>query len=252
MNKILDNLQKNWITYGFETVVVVVGILGAYALNNWNTARIDKEKEQVILIQLKSEFESNLDQLESKMQMRNQIIRNGQKILNALDEDIKPPEDSLFLWIAKSYYVPTFDPIVNNISASGDLNLISNNQLKRILAVWTSELVQVTEEEEIWKRFWHDYYLPLVIKHLNYRKLMNLSEKQNHARSYLLSGKPYLLEMGYRDHDIDTWKVLKSVQDFEDYIARGVRTSYITNIQSDFVRGRIQEILELIDEEIDK
>jgi len=47
--KIILNLRENWITYGFETLVVVVGILGAFELENWKESRQDRVKEQEYL-----------------------------------------------------------------------------------------------------------------------------------------------------------------------------------------------------------
>ena len=44
MRKILFILKRNWIKYGFETGVVTVGILGAFALESWKDKR-HEEKE---------------------------------------------------------------------------------------------------------------------------------------------------------------------------------------------------------------
>ena len=37
--KILSHLRSEWFRYGFETLAVVVGILVAFALDNWNESR---------------------------------------------------------------------------------------------------------------------------------------------------------------------------------------------------------------------
>ena len=47
MNKILNHLKENWVRHGFETLVVTVGILGAFALNNWNDIRDGKLQGQM-------------------------------------------------------------------------------------------------------------------------------------------------------------------------------------------------------------
>jgi len=55
MKKILNHLKGNWIRHGFETLVVVVGILGlAYVnmnstshLNNPNTKNMKKPRRQL-------------------------------------------------------------------------------------------------------------------------------------------------------------------------------------------------------------
>ncbi len=37
--KILKHLRNDWFRYGFETIAVVVGILIAFALDNWSGQR---------------------------------------------------------------------------------------------------------------------------------------------------------------------------------------------------------------------
>ena len=44
MKKIINHLKENWIRHGFETLVVTIGILGAFTLNNWNESRKNKIK----------------------------------------------------------------------------------------------------------------------------------------------------------------------------------------------------------------
>ncbi len=56
MNKILNHLKENWIRYGFETLVVTVGILGAFMLNNWNQNRIKLKEEQHLLVAISDEM----------------------------------------------------------------------------------------------------------------------------------------------------------------------------------------------------
>jgi len=42
--RIFKHLKTDWFRYGFETIAVVVGILVAFALDNWNDTRL-KEQE---------------------------------------------------------------------------------------------------------------------------------------------------------------------------------------------------------------
>ena len=46
MRKILIILRQNWIKYGFETIVVTVGLLGAFALEGWRENR--KEEKELL------------------------------------------------------------------------------------------------------------------------------------------------------------------------------------------------------------
>lgn len=78
MKKIINHLKDNWIKYGFETLVVTVGILGAFTLNNWNEARKDKKVELRFYQELRADLLQNKDELEG-------IIRHAEddRIYNA-------------------------------------------------------------------------------------------------------------------------------------------------------------------------
>ena len=42
--KIINHLKSDWFRYGFETLAVVVGILVAFALDNWNETRLTEKQ----------------------------------------------------------------------------------------------------------------------------------------------------------------------------------------------------------------
>jgi len=42
--KIIKHLRSDWFRYGFETIAVVVGILVAFSLENWNEKRLEKQR----------------------------------------------------------------------------------------------------------------------------------------------------------------------------------------------------------------
>ncbi|GGD88359.1 hypothetical protein GCM10011412_27770 [Maribacter cobaltidurans] len=57
-----------------EIVLVVIGILIALQISNWNERRKDLAQEQLVLMQLQREYISNLNQLDEKILMRNERI----------------------------------------------------------------------------------------------------------------------------------------------------------------------------------
>ena len=55
---ILDHKKSKYLKYALgEILLVVIGILIALQINNWNQKRIDKNTEQIYLNGLKEEFE---------------------------------------------------------------------------------------------------------------------------------------------------------------------------------------------------
>jgi hypothetical protein len=52
--KIFKHLRSDWFRYGFETLAVIVGILIAFALDNWNEER----KSGLLAVSLLEQFEN--------------------------------------------------------------------------------------------------------------------------------------------------------------------------------------------------
>lgn len=63
MKKIINHLTENWIRHGFETLVVTIGILGAFTLNNWNEGRKEEIFERKVLNELRISLLRNIHAL---------------------------------------------------------------------------------------------------------------------------------------------------------------------------------------------
>ena len=68
MNRIITNLKENWIKYGFETLAITVGILGAFALENWK----DDKQEEKELIEI---YKTISEDLQSEILALDTILR---------------------------------------------------------------------------------------------------------------------------------------------------------------------------------
>ena len=78
------------------------------------------------------------------------MISSSLKLLNYIDNVETRNNDSILKHTGQIVIAPTFDPIVNDIVSSGRIQLLQNGNLKEKLSRWTSEIVQVTEEEQEW------------------------------------------------------------------------------------------------------
>ncbi len=169
-----------------EIVLVVIGILIALQINNWNENRKDATKEQELLLQLQSEFQSNLEQLDQKITLRNDMIKASFKLLDYVDHPAKRNNDSILKNLGYTVLSPTFDPIVNDINSSGRIQLIRSTELKEKLSLWTSETIQVTEEEQVWLHYRNNNYMPLLLQKGMYRNIVNQYWKDNILQSFHL------------------------------------------------------------------
>ncbi len=79
-----SKIQSYFIYAIGEIVLVVIGILIALSINNWNQERIVKIENQVILQNLNKEFSENLIQLDSRISDFDKVIDGLDKLLTVM------------------------------------------------------------------------------------------------------------------------------------------------------------------------
>lgn len=139
MKKILKHLGEDWYKYVLELIVITAGILGAYALNNWNEERKAAIEEQEILKQLYDDFQNSKIQSEKLIADESQDIWKLNAALGAQEQ-----VDSLFnlpdkqvianriFWGYRSG-VPVFRGYID-MKNSGKSSLIQNTDLRSELS----------------------------------------------------------------------------------------------------------------------
>lgn len=164
------NKTANYLKYAIgEIVLVVIGILLALQINDWNENRMNREKEADILKQLLNEYSNNLNQLISKIDIRNDVTYSVPSLLEyrkiAKDEiNI----DSVNLHISRLLTRATFDPelgVTNELINSEKLYLITNSELRTKLTAFTSNLSELIEEELATLNLVEDRFTPYLIEH---------------------------------------------------------------------------------------
>ncbi|WP_455168784.1 DUF6090 family protein [Aegicerativicinus sediminis] len=246
-----ENRLTTYMIYAFgEIVLVVIGILLALQINNWNENRKEGVQEQVLLGQLKSEFQSNLEQLDQKIRLRDDMLAASLQLLDYFDHPETANEDSLITLLSITQMVPTFDPIVNDLVSSGQMQLIKNQVLKEKLARWTSEIVQVTEEEISWGNLSADHFLPYLNNLIPGRTITHAFwENQKMSAFHLDEGKKTTFKLAKSKTNFDIAVVLNDYR-LEGYIADCASFSELINSQSYALRERILELLDIIEDEL--
>ena len=235
-----------------EIILVVIGILIALQINNWNENRKKSVEEKALLTQLQSEFQSNIKQLNEKIEIRNSMISSSLKLLEYTDNSADVHYDSILKYIAPTILSPTFDPIVNDINSSGRIQLLTNSRLKELLSLWTSEIIQVTEEDIQWLNYRNQNYLPFLIEYGSLRNILNSYWTNNTSEAfYLDKGTKVKLNLKKSKYHVDKINIFENKY-FEDHLAFCITMTKIANTQSESLKIRINELLNLIDSELKK
>jgi hypothetical protein len=158
-----------YITYAIgEIFLVVVGILIALYINNWNEDRKDRRKEKAILKELNKDFQKNLAQFNRLKAVYFSSLDASLKFKYYINQtDLIKVKDS----IAKYYYAGfngvSFNPsngVVESLISSGEYQLISNDTLRNYLISWKDVLEDYLEEERTFSNLWPEKIEPLLIE----------------------------------------------------------------------------------------
>ena len=156
-NLIAEGRFSRYLMYAIgEIALVVIGILIALAINNWNENRIIEKREQFYLAGLKDEFEQNKIKLQNLIEVNRLNYQNSKKIASLIgnSEELKDEESlSEMLFNSFSYeiaYNPNNSLLIELIN-SGRLKDISNPELRKHLTTWDSFIQSIRNQENTLK-----------------------------------------------------------------------------------------------------
>ncbi|MGB4839474.1 MAG: DUF6090 family protein [Saprospiraceae bacterium] len=238
-----------------EIILVVIGILIALSMNNWNTKRQNKIEETNILFQLEEEYKGKLDELNQKVTIRNLMIEGTHKILeNINQENYNLPIDSLNIYIGQSILTPTYNAsnaVTEELLNSGKLYLISNKKLRKLITEWSGQLEKLIEEEQ----YLVNTYISNIDPYMNKIYPMNNtvspifhpSKETSNNFSKTQTSKDYKPKHSNKTVDI---KALFNDLEFENYMGQINEYSVAGNMQSEDIRMIIESVLTLINSEL--
>jgi hypothetical protein len=239
-----------------EILLVMIGILLALQVSNWNKSRADRHQEQAILRQLKIEFTNNLKQLDSKIYAKESLMVSALKLFKYIDDPYIRNKDSLDLFLGRTIPFSTFDPIVNDLANSGNIRLIRSDSLKLLLSLWTSNIKDVQEDELGWKFYRNEFYIPFLVENYQLRTVRKIALEYGLLNGHLIESEdqknPLNNEfIGPSKYDVDINDLLEN-PDFEDHLERALSTNRFAHSQSLILKERIEEILNIINKELDE
>jgi len=154
MKKILEILKRKWAEYLLEIFVIIIGILGAFALDNWSEQNKNSVKEKEYLRDIHEDFVKN----KSHFELVQASMERGINVSDSLIA-LFPISASNWPQMLKVYWKPfyqiTFDPINSSVESlinSGQIDLIKSHPLKRLLISCNDEFIDYKQKENELKR----------------------------------------------------------------------------------------------------
>lgn len=254
-NLMSENKTGKYLKYAIgEIILVVIGILIALQINTWNQEKQNRKQESQILTQLLNEYNSNLEQINSKIYIRQEVLKSSLIILNYRNRafsEINP--DSFNLHLSRVITRPTFDPelgVTNELSSSGKLYLIRNSELRNRITSFSSFLSELKEEEIVTFNHVENLFIPFISEHYQLGRVM--AEFLNDAdfkATFTLDNSEENKSIKDLFPQADIKPILYNTE-FEDNIAVMISNTTYTNQQSKGVKEKIEAIIRLIKLEI--
>ncbi len=245
-NLLMENKTGKYFKYAIgEIILVVIGILIALQINNWNSKQKDIAKEQQILLSLQEEFKQNITELQFDHQINLSSIKAVITLLN-FDENTDFETRTIDSLLGQAYNFATFDArlgIINDISSSGKLELIRDSKLRYVLNQWTAELSDYEEDVIVRREYWINHAPSMINKLLPARNQDASMDRKDYLRAVLI--KPIKVP---KSNYIEFLTNLEIDGFLFDYY---MNQSFVsTNEES--IMAYLEETLELIEQNIDQ
>jgi len=159
-----------------EILLVMIGILLALQVNNWNENRKNRTIEQNTLISLKSDLESALIQLDEKILQNKDFRTKDSLLLDAIHFKKDILIDSLEILTLGHIFSPGFDPelgTLNEILSTGKMEIIQNTYLRKHISTWNKYMDELSEVDEKLAHFDLQVKEPLYSNLLPYKNIIS-------------------------------------------------------------------------------
>jgi hypothetical protein len=154
---ILDNKKAQYLKYALgEIVLVVIGILIAIQINNWNESIKDNDSLNEYLIKIKSHTSEDIKQLEELSKGRKQIADVCKKARNSILD--KTENENLHWFMASGYafYDYYFKPNsggYETLKISKYYGKINNTKLDSLLTEYHGLVDEIAENERSYNQY---------------------------------------------------------------------------------------------------
>ena len=155
-----ENKFSKYLLYAIgEIILVVIGILIALQINNWNEDRKAKNEEQRIIADLHTEFQNNYEALRIDIERLQRVVDSSRELLDLLQEpEPRIEELKLDSLISETLTTPTWNPsffVMEELKKSGGFAQLQNAELKTALLEWERYYTNLIEFEAGFRRSFH-------------------------------------------------------------------------------------------------
>jgi hypothetical protein len=150
-----------------EIILVVIGILIALGINNWNNRKNDKEREKDALTEIYLALESDFEQLINYKNRESQIVKIIDSLFLERNQRGTFVNDTLEIYLGKALtsYRPKFITTAYDVLLSSGIGIIKNKDVRYGIAKYYGQDIPDLEKtgKDIHQE-WYDEILPIIRK----------------------------------------------------------------------------------------
>ena len=239
-----DNKPMKYMRYAIgEIVLVVIGILIAVQINNWNEERIQNNKKYNGLIKLKKEFIENQSLLKQVITLHEKTDYTCIRLLKLTSpHGVQYKVDSLGYFVNDLIFIPKYSPkksILSSLISSGEINFTKDENIIHKITDWDVLLEEYNYWLSINSTISINMIIPYTLKNYPMRNMKSsgaYEEWDDNISS---------------EFDLDQNKLLRSME-FENLVEQRRNTSKVLTTFAYNLKISQAEIIQLISIELNK
>lgn len=240
-----------WRRIAVEGVAIVASILLAFAIDAWWDDRQRDETEQVVLQTLLDDLRVKQVLLADMNEFCEAIIGSAATLLRAASStEQKLSEDSIDRLISDTWWVSNdalWDSApLSQLVAGGNLSLISNAELVQELAALQVAIERLKYHYRNDGQFHKDVMTPFMIANANMAQITVSMKHRPGQPATMIKMRDLGSSKGYRHSEL-----LSTIEFQNLLIAKTERLSDILEVGHPGVEGRLAQVIEMLESELD-
>lgn len=166
---LMENKTSKYFKYAIgEILLVMIGILLALQVNNWNNNRLDVIKEQMFLKNLQEHFKTNLAEQKRIYIMFTEGYQASVNLLEFIKGDLEltsgDVESLIDNMINKTQSLDMYSGSIDEIINTGSLNIIRDPKLRKQLSNWSFQMDDYRDDIDIMNNYLFGFIIPSLTK----------------------------------------------------------------------------------------
>jgi hypothetical protein len=216
--------EQNWTAVGIDFVMLVLGILLALQISEWNQARLDRAREHAFLGRISNELDQSIADLERGIRLAQQREAWGRLLMAAAKDEAPVRADPGEFVVALYTAAWTFSPPVRShafdeLRSAGELGLVRDQSLLVAITEFYTRIARDAQWNYV-RELRQTEYDRRVAGILDYAQILQVSAGQQDppipvedalaARTRMLERPPFiewLPTVADRYDEIDTYRL---------------------------------------------